>query len=361
MADQRNMPQHPAILHLHIHLLEMSDKPERAIDSADRLRGLCPDAGHIHHMPGHIYVLCGAYEKAKKCSERAISVNRRYLAYAGPHNYYTTARCHDLHLMVYSCMLLGQFTPALAAADEICANLTPGVIDLPEKPFIAATMEGYHSMWMHVLVRFGQWQEIIDTPPPIDSSLYCVTASMHHYARAVAHAALQQEIEAEQEKENFYESLKRIPPERKFFNNAALAILGVGETMMLGELEYNKGNHGPAFEHLRDSVRRCDQLHYSEPWPWMHPPRHALGALLLAQGQYSEAEAVYRADLGLSNDVYRCAQHRNNVWALHGLVECLRHRGESEERQLLESRLRLAMTKTDVEIKSSCCCRKLDH
>ena len=111
MADQRNMPQHPAILHLHIHLLEMSDEPERAIDSADRLRGLCPDAGHIHHMPGHIYVLCGAYEKAKKCSERAISVNRRYLAYAGPHNYYTTARCHDLHLMVYSCMLLGQFTP----------------------------------------------------------------------------------------------------------------------------------------------------------------------------------------------------------------------------------------------------------
>ena len=361
MADQKNMPQHPAILHLHIHLLEMSDEPERAIDSADRLRGLCPDAGHIHHMPGHIYVLCGAYEKAKKCSERAISVNRRYLAYAGPHNYYTTARCHDLHLMVYSCMLLGQFTPALAAANEICANLTPDVIDLPDKPCIAATMEGYHSMWMHVLVRFGKWQEIIDTPPPIDSSLYCVTASMHHYARAVAHAALQQEIEAEQEKEKFYESLKRIPLERKFFNNAALAILGVGETMMLGELEYHKGNHGPAFEHLRDSVRRCDQLHYSEPWPWMHPPRHALGALLLAQGQYSEAEAVYRADLGLSNDVYRCAQHRNNVWALHGLVECLRHRGESEERQLLESRLRLAMTKTDVEINSSCCCRKLDH
>ena len=361
LADESNLPQHPAILHLHIHLLEMSDAPERAMDSAARLDGLCPDAGHIHHMPGHIYVLCGAYEKAKECGEKAISVNRKYLAYAGPHNYYTTARCHDLHLMVYSCMLLGQFTPALAAADEICANLTPDVIDLPDKPFIAATMEGYHSMWMHVLVRFGKWQTIINTSPPPDPSLYCVTAAMHHYARAVAHATLEHETEAEQEKEKFYDSLQRISPDRKFFNNTALAILGVGEAMMLGELEYHKGNYETAFRHLRESVRRCDQLYYSEPWPWMHPPRHALGALLLAQDQHAEAEAVYRADLGLSADAYRCAQHRENVWALHGLVECLRQRGESDdEQQSLEARLGLAIAKTDVEISSSCCCRKMD-
>jgi tetratricopeptide (TPR) repeat protein len=184
---------------------------------------------------------------------------------------------------------------------------------------------------------------------------------MHHYARAVAHATLEHETEAEQEKGKFYESLQRISPDRKFFNNTALAILGVGEAMMLGELEYHKGNYETAFRHLRESVRRCDQLHYSEPWPWMHPPRHALGALLLAQDQHAEAEAVYRADLGLSANVYRCAQHRENVWALHGLVECLRQRGESDdEQQSLEARLRLAIARTDVEISSSCCCRKMD-
>ena len=104
---------------------------------------------------------------------------------------------------------------------------------------------------------------------------------MHHYARAVAHATLEHETEAEQEKAMFYDALQRISPDRKFFNNTALAILGVGEAMMLGELEYHKGNYETAFRHLRESVRRCDRLHYSEPWPWMHPPRHALGALLL--------------------------------------------------------------------------------
>ena len=137
LAGQSDEEHHPAILHLHIHLLEMSPEPERAMDSADRLGGLCPDAGHIQHMPGHIYLLCGEYEKAKTASEAAILVNRKYLSYAGPYNYYTTARCHDLHLMMYTCMLLGQFEPAMAAAEEICENLPPDVIDLKDKPFIA--------------------------------------------------------------------------------------------------------------------------------------------------------------------------------------------------------------------------------
>ena len=131
----------------------MSPEPERAMTSADRLGGLCPDAGHIHHMPGHIYVLCGEYEKARIASEHAIAVDREYLAYAGPYNYYTTSRCHDLHLMMHACMMLGQFGPALAAAEEICENLTEDVIDLKDKPFIRHTMEGYFSMKVHAWVR----------------------------------------------------------------------------------------------------------------------------------------------------------------------------------------------------------------
>ena len=126
-------------------------------------------------MPGHIYLLCGEYEKAKTASEAAILVNRKYLSYAGPYNYYTTARCHDLHLMMYTCMLLGQFEPAMAAAEEICENLPPDVIDLKDKPFIAGTMEGYYAMRMHVLVRFGKWQEIIGSPMSESPELYCLT------------------------------------------------------------------------------------------------------------------------------------------------------------------------------------------
>lgn len=361
MADLNGEQQHPAILHLHIHLLEMSTEPERAMTTANRLSGLCPDAGHIHHMPGHIYLLCGEYDKAKAVSKTAIEVNRKYLSYAGPHNYYTTARCHDLHLMMYTCMFLGQFEPAMAAAIEICENLPPDVINLKDKPFIAGTMEGYFSMQMHVLVRFGKWQNIVDAPMPEPAELYCVSTSMHHYAKTIAHAALKNIDQAEQSKDSFYTSLKRIPADRKFFNNPALDTLAIAEKMLLGELEYHKGNQDLAFAHLRESVQRCDDLHYSEPWPWMHPPRHALGALLIEQGHYEEAEHVYRADLGLNDTVARCAQHKNNVWALHGLVECLNQRNvetEASEVSELQNLLTEALSKTDLPITSSCCCRK---
>ncbi|MEE9336012.1 MAG: tetratricopeptide repeat protein [Granulosicoccaceae bacterium] len=357
LADNQGIDQHPAILHLHIHLLEMSTTPELAMGSADQLFGLCPDAGHTLHMPGHIYVLCGNYEKAKAVSEQAISVNRKYLAYAGPHNYYTTARCHDLHLMMYTCMFLGQFKPAMAAAIEICENLPPDVINLKDKPYIAGTMEGYYAMKMHVLVRFGKWQEIVDAPMPENRLLYCVSTAMHHYAKGIAFAALKELESANEQKELFYQSLERIPSDRKLFNNPALRTLGVGEMMLLGELEYHNGNFELAFSHLREAVHRCEQLHYSEPWPWMHPPRHALGALLLEQGQYEEAEQVYRADLGLDVTVPRCAQHRQNVWALHGLVECLKKRGEQVQIIKLQAQLTEALNKVDINISSSCCCR----
>ena len=355
--DAANLPQHPAILHLHIHATEMSDTPEQAMRSADILGTLCPDAGHMNHMPGHTYVLCGEYEKAKLASEKAIRADDMYVDYAGAFNFYTTARCHDLHLMMYACMFLGQFTPAMAAADQTCATLSKEVLSVQDRPQMAITMEGYYSMKMHVLVRFGRWQDIVETPLPDDPVLYCVSTAMHHYAKGVAQAALKNIEAAETERRNFHAALKRIPTSRKFFNNAALATLSVGEKMLDGELEYHKGNHAVAFDHLRQAVLIDDNLEYTEPWAWMHPPRHALAALLAEQGQFPEAEDVYRTDLGLNDKLQRCAQHRNNVWALHGFVECLRQRGATDELARFEPKLTLALTKTDVAITSSCLCR----
>ena len=355
-ADAAGERQHPAILHLHIHALEMSPTPERALISADRLGTLCPEAGHMCHMPGHIYVLCGLYEKAKLGSAQAIEADRKYLAYAGPYNFYTTSRCHDLHLMMYTCMFLGQFEPAMAAAEEMCGNLTRDVLDVPGKPYLVMTMEGYYSMMMHVLVRFGKWRRITETPLPECPMLYCVSTSMHHYARGVAYAALGEFSEAEAEKEKFDASLGKILPGRKFFNNKALDVLAIAKEMLEGELAYHKGDYEIAFEHLREAVRLDDNLAYSEPWAWMHPPRHALGALLVEQGQTEEAERVYREDLGLSDSLQRCAQHPDNVWALHGLAACLRRRGADEDLALLEPKLNAALAKSDVLIESSCCC-----
>ncbi|MGB7242859.1 MAG: hypothetical protein WBC93_12330 [Sulfitobacter sp.] len=357
LSDAAGVRQHPAILHLHIHATEMSDEPERAMRSADILGTLCPDAGHMNHMPGHTYVLCGAYEKAKTASEKAIRADDIYADYAGPFNFYTTARCHDLHLMMYACMFLGQFKPAMAAAEQMCATLSKEVLSVKGRPQMAITMEGYYAMKMHVLVRFGRWQEIVDTPLPDDPVLYCVSTAMHHYAKGVAQAALKNIDAAEQERHNFYAAINRIPDNRKFFNNTARSTLSVGEMMLNGELEYHKGNYDLAFEHLRTSVRRDDNLEYTEPWAWMHPPRHALAALLAEQGHFNEAEDVYRTDLGLNGKLQRCAQHPRNVWALHGLVECLRQRSDTNELPTYEAQLQEALAKTDVPITSSCLCR----
>jgi tetratricopeptide (TPR) repeat protein len=357
LANQAGVKQHPAIVHLHIHILEMSNEPERAAASAVALAPMCPDAGHMNHMPGHVHVLCGEYEKARIASTKAIAANDRYLAYAGSLTPYTTACAHDLLLMMHACMFMGRYADSIGAANKLRALLTKEVLSVKGRPRFATSLEGYHSMTLHVMVRFGRWQEIIDAPLPDDPELYQVSTAMHHYARGVACAALKRFDDADQARRLFHESLNRIPSDRKVFNNTACSILAVGEKMLDGELEYHRGNHERAYADLREAVYRDDNLEYLEPWPWMHPPRHALAALLAEQGHYGEAEQVYRDDLGLSGAIQRCAQHPDNVWALHGLAECLQQRGEVEELAIVQRKLSSAVALADVPITSSCMCR----
>jgi tetratricopeptide (TPR) repeat protein len=361
LANREKLKKHPAIVHLHIHILEMSDEPERAAASAAVLATMCPDAGHMNHMPGHIYVLCGEYEKARLASAKAIAANDIYLAYAGSLTPYTTGCAHDLLLMMHACMLMGRYTDSIAAANKLRGLLTREVISVKGRPKFSMSLEGYYSMSVHVMVRFGRWQEIIDAPLPDDPELYLVSTAMYHYAKGVAHASLKRFEAADRERQLFHESLKRIPSHRKVFNNNAHSILAVGEKMLDGELEYHKGNHELAYVHLREAVDRDDNLEYSEPWAWMHPPRHALAALLAEQGHYGEAEDVCRDDLGWSGRIQRCAQHPDNVWALHGLAECLRQRGDVEGFALVERKLASAMALADVTITSSCMCRTTAH
>ncbi|MBT5432459.1 MAG: tetratricopeptide repeat protein, partial [Rhodospirillaceae bacterium] len=155
----------------------------------------------------------------------------------------------------------------------------------------------------------------------------------------------------------FYEAVARVPDSRRLFNNTALDILSVAEQMLLGELEYRKGNYDVAFDHLRKSVEIDDHLPYDEPWAWMQPTRHALGALLMEQKHYEEAEAVYRADLGLDDTLRRPCQHPDNVWSLHGLHECLVRRGEKGEARIIKQRFDLASARCDVPVRASCYCR----
>jgi len=350
---------HPGLLHLYIHLLEMSPFPERALKAGDALRDLVPDAGHLRHMPTHIDVLCGNYHAVVDGNRKAILADRKFLDEKGPMNFYTAYRVHNYHFEMYGAMFLGQYAPAVRAADELIKTVPEDLLRVPSPP-MADWLEGYFSLKQHVLVRFGKWQEIIDQDLPEDRDLYCVTTAMMHYAKAVAHAASGNVPAAEEERRKFLAARETVPDTRYIHVNTCLDILGVAEAMLDGELEYRKGNYDAAFAHLREAVARDDALPYDEPWGWMQPPRHALGALLLEQGRAEEAEAVYRADLGIDGTLNRSSQNPDNVWSLHGLHECLVRRGELAEAAIIKQRLELASARADVPIKASCYCR-LQH
>jgi tetratricopeptide (TPR) repeat protein len=347
---------HPGLLHLHVHLMEMSPFPQRALRTGDRLRELVPDAGHLIHMPTHIDVLCGNYRDVLAWNLKAIEADDKAVARDGAMNFYTLYRVHNFHFAIYGAMFLGQYEPALAAAEGLIATI-PEELLRQESPPMADFVEAYLAMKQHVLVRFGKWQEITDQDLPADPALYCATTTMMHYAKAVAYAALGDVAAAEEERERFREARQTVPESRRVHNNICWDLFNIAEEMASGEIEYRRGNFDAAFAHLRRSVALDDALPYDEPWGWMQPTRHALGALLLEQGEVDEAEAVYRADLGLDSQLSRACQHPDNPWALHGLLECLKHRGDTAEAVLIKQRLDLAGARSDVPITASCFCR----
>ena len=348
---------HPGLLHLYVHLMEMSPFPQRALRAGDRLRELMPDAGHLIHMPTHIDVLCGNYRDVLVYNEKAIAVDRKYLAREGAMNVYSLYRTHNHHFAIYGAMFLGQYTPALKAAQELIDTTPEELLRIPSPP-MADFIEGYIPMKQHVLVRFGKWREIIDQELPKDRDLYCSTTAMMLYAKGVAHSILGEIAEAERARTAFREAKARVPETRRVHNNKVVDLLAVADEMLTGELEYRRGNFDIAFAHLRRSVELDDALPYDEPWGWMQPTRHALGALLLEQGRVAEAEAIYRSDLGYDGKLSRACQHPENVWSLHGLHECLTRRGDTVEAPLIKARLDLALARAEVPVRASCLCRR---
>jgi tetratricopeptide (TPR) repeat protein len=348
--------EHPGVLHLYIHLMEMSATPQAALTVADRLRGLVPDAGHLNHMPSHLEVLCGDYRRVVSDNTAAIAADEKYRARAGAMNFYTLYRSHNYHFKIYGAMFLGQYGTAMDTVAQLEASVPEELLRV-ESPPMADWLEGFLAMRVHVLIRFGRWADILRLPLPADPRLYCVTTAMIHYARGVALSATGRVDEAEAERLLFREAVARVPGTRTLFNNTCADILAIASAMLDGELEYRRGDHAAAFAALERSVELDDNLPYDEPWGWMQPTRHAYGALLLEQGRVEEAEAVYRADLGLDDTLPRALQHPGNVWSLHGLHECLVRLGREAEARIVAQQLGLATALADVPVDASCFCR----
>jgi len=257
-------------------------------------------------------VLCGDYQNVVWRNHRAAAVDRKYFAHAGGMNFYTIYRIHNLHFEIYGAMFLARPQPALAAAEALVKTLPePVVRHLPE------LFEAFVAMKLHVLIRFGRWTDILKEAFPADTELYSYTTATLRYARTVALANLGRIAEAKAERNEFTVAKDAVQEKRMMFNNPCSEVLKVAEQMMLGELAYKSGRIDEGLEHLRESVRLDDALLYDEPWGWMQPTRHVLGALLMEAQRCEEAEAVYRADLGLDDTLARPCQHPRNIWSLH--------------------------------------------
>jgi len=345
---------HPGLLHLYVHLMEMSPIPETALRAADHLRGLVPDAGHLKHMATHIDVLCGNYQDVVTSNSAGIAADERYWQNAGAMNFYSLYRVHNYHFKLYGAMFLGQYDQAMDAVRSMKKTVPDELVRL-ESPPMANWLEGYMSMETHALVRFGKWQELIDAPIPEDPELYCMTTALNYYGKGVAHAALGQHEEAAKAQANFESAAASVPDERHIHVVTCQEILGVAREMLAGEIAYHRGDYDIAFKHLRQAVKNEDNLPYDEPWGWMMPSRHALGALLLEQGHVEEAASAYEADLGLDDTVIRSNRHPNNVWALLGLHDCYTRLGREKEARMIKPQLDFALSRSD-KIHASCFC-----
>ncbi len=348
-------PRHPGVLHLYIHLMEMSPTPEKALRSADALRGLVPDAGHLEHMATHIDVLCGNYQDVVAGNSRATVADLKFFDHAGAMNIYSLYRVHNYHFKLYGAMFLGQFDAAMDAVESMLSTVPDELVEM-ETPPMANFLAGYMSMKTHALVRFGKWQDLIDEPLPRDEELYAMSTALNYYGKGVANAALKNHDAAAEAQRNFEAAAEAVSEDRMIHVVTCQQILGVAKEMLAGEIEYHRGNYDVAFAHLRQAVENEDALPYDEPWGWMMPSRHALGALLLEQDRVEEAAAAYEADLGLNDSVIRSNQHPDNVWALIGLHDCYTRLGRTDDARSIKPRLDFALSRADEEIYTSCFC-----
>ena len=333
-------PDHPGANHFYIHAVEASQDPGRAEAPADRLRSLVPGAGHLVHMPSHIFIRVGRYSDALDANAEAVAADRAYFALAPKPRMYAVYYAHNLHFLAYAGMMSGRYEEALAAARSLEA-------EVPEAPLrmFAPLIEGIMPATMHVMIRFGKWEEVLEEPAYPQWRRTSVAA--RYYARSIACSALGRTEQAREEMALFQTAVEAIPADWKVFANPASNVMPIAHAMMEGELLFREGKMDEAFATLREGAAAEDALIYDEPPGWMLPVRHALGALLMADGRYGEAEQVYREDL---------QRNRNNGWGLTGLQQSLLAQGKTDEAAALAPRLDAAWADADVRPTSSCYC-----
>ena len=303
----KRAPMHPGANHLYIHAVEASPYPERALPSAERLETLVPAAGHLVHMPAHIYVRTGNYEDAAVQNENAMRADEGYFKESGvneglyPSMYYN----HNIHFLAYARSMQGRFADAKKAADQVVSNALPYVKQMP-------MLDAFIPTSMQVLLRFRKWDDVLNVPQP-EIGLP-ITQTFWHYARGVAYARTGRILNAENTRLAFDEAAQHISGDAMFGLNPASAVIKVAELHLHAEIANAKKNPDSA-ELFRRAIEAEDAITYNEPPDWYYPIRESYGALLLQTGRAAEAEKVFREELSI---------HPRNGRSLFGLMESLK-------------------------------------
>ena len=334
---ERN-PDHPGALHLYIHLMEPTDEPERAEAAADRLGPLMPGAGHLVHMPSHIYQRVGRYADSARSNELAVLADEDYITQCRaqglyPMGYYP----HNIHFLWFAASADGRSELAIDSARKVAATIPDDAVR--ELPMLG----GFRIAPYYALTRFGKWDEMLNEPPPPAFDLYLT--GMWHFNRGLAFLGKGQ-LDDTQEA---LEEVRRIAADERldyllFSPNSAAAILAIAPEVLAGELAAARRDYDKAIAHLDRAVRLEEGLVYTEPSEWHYPPRSALGAVLLEADRPREAETVYWQEL---------RRHRGNGWALFGLMQALRAQGKDDEAALIQERFEKAWERADIKLTAS--------
>lgn len=334
-------PNHPGANHLWVHAIEASPHPERAIAAADRLTRLVPAAGHMVHMPAHIYSRVGRWADASAANVRAIEADRRYRALSPRQGFYSVYVAHNRHFLSWASQMEGRSEAALDAARGMLANIPEDFVR--ESAFFA---DGFMLIEMETLMRFGRWDELLTIPEPPD--YLPITRAFRHFSRGTALAALGRIEEAERARAEFRDAVGKVTEEMIVGNNPARLVLSIADHQLAGEILNRRGDIDAAVRELREAVRIEDSLRYDEAPDWLLPVRHALGAVLVRAKRWSEAESVYRDDL---------KKNAENGWALWGLARSLRAQERIAEADAVQARFRKAWKRADVSLESTCYCQ----
>jgi tetratricopeptide (TPR) repeat protein len=331
-------PRHPGAHHFYIHAVEPSQNPERALASAKALETLVPGAGHLVHMPGHIYMRVGRYADATEANRRAVAVDRAYIAREKPTGEYVMMYYpHNLDFLWAAASMDGRSEEAIRASRDLAGEAPIAMLrQMPD-------MEGVATTPVLVLARFGRWDEILAEPPPPADLAFA--AALDHYARGLALVRKGRLEDAAVEEKALAAATEAMPPERVVMQvNFAKRLLELASNVLSGELASARGDNDAAVRDLRAAVAIQDGLRYMEPPPWYFPVRQALGAALLRAGRPADAAAVYREDL---------ERNPENGWSLLGLSQSLAAAGDAAGAAAANERFRKSWARADVEIEAS--------